>query len=186
MRIGSTRLPFCFYWQARLAGEDYAGIASAATMMAIATLDSALFGAIPGSFFGNGFKMFLAKDVICEQDAVSTRRDRTLAHHAHIDRGGARAHRGTLVRLQGQVTQNRDWFLQCQDVRGLCDARSPYRLYDMAGNVWQWTGDVYQGTHQRYLRGGSKQNYEYNLRVWTRNSAPSDYSAASVGFRCAR
>jgi len=66
------------------------------------------------------------------------------------------------------------------------DAQSAYGLYDMAGNVWQWTGEVYKGTHYRYLRGGSKQNYEYNLRVWTRNSAEPDYYAASVGFRCAR
>jgi hypothetical protein len=32
--------------------------------MAFATLVSALFGAVPGSFFGNGFETFLAEDVI--------------------------------------------------------------------------------------------------------------------------
>ncbi len=32
--------------------------------MAMATLISALFGAVPGSFFGNGFETFLAEDVI--------------------------------------------------------------------------------------------------------------------------
>jgi formylglycine-generating enzyme required for sulfatase activity len=66
------------------------------------------------------------------------------------------------------------------------DARSPYGLYDMAGNVWQWTGDVYPLQHYRYMRGGSKDNYEYNLRVWTRNSAAPDYYSPAVGFRCAR
>jgi formylglycine-generating enzyme required for sulfatase activity len=66
------------------------------------------------------------------------------------------------------------------------DSPSPYGLYDMAGNVWQWTGDVYEGVHYRYLRGGSKANYAYNLRVWTRNSAEPDYYSPSVGFRCAR
>jgi len=34
--------------------------------MAVATLGSALFGAIPGSFFGNGFTVFLAEDTIRE------------------------------------------------------------------------------------------------------------------------
>ncbi len=66
------------------------------------------------------------------------------------------------------------------------DAASPYGLYDMAGNVWQWTGDVYEGTHYRYMRGGSRMTYEYNLRVWTRNSARPDWYSIAVGFRCAR
>jgi len=64
------------------------------------------------------------------------------------------------------------------------DSASPYGLYDMAGNVWQWTGDVYVGTHYRYMRGGSKIDYAYNLRVWMRNSAGPDYYSPSVGFRC--
>jgi len=66
------------------------------------------------------------------------------------------------------------------------DSPSPYDLYDMAGNVWQWTGDVYPDQHYRYMRGGSYQNYAYNLRVWTRNSAGPTYASPSVGFRCAR
>jgi formylglycine-generating enzyme required for sulfatase activity len=66
------------------------------------------------------------------------------------------------------------------------DGRSPYGLYDMAGNVWQWTGDIQEGIHDRFMRGGSKANYGYNLRVWTRNSASPDYASPSVGFRCAR
>lgn len=66
------------------------------------------------------------------------------------------------------------------------DSPSPYGLYDMAGNVWQWTGNIYEGVHYRYLRGGSKGTYEYNLRAWTRNSAGPDYASPEVGFRCVR
>ena len=66
------------------------------------------------------------------------------------------------------------------------DSVSPYGLYDMAGNVWQWTGDVYEGIHYRFLRGGSKDTYDMDLRVWVRNNATPTYFSPGVGFRCAR
>lgn len=66
------------------------------------------------------------------------------------------------------------------------DAKSPYGLYDMAGNVWQWTGDDKEYVHYRYMRGGSNGTYDYDLRVWMRNSAGPDYYSINTGFRCAR
>jgi formylglycine-generating enzyme required for sulfatase activity len=66
------------------------------------------------------------------------------------------------------------------------DSASPYGLYDMAGNVWQWTGDVYEGMHLRFMRGGSKDTYDMDLRVWVRNNATPTYYSPGVGFRCAR
>ena len=72
------------------------------------------------------------------------------------------------------------------DGYGTLDSASPYGLYDMAGNVWQWTGDVYEGMHYRFMRGGSKDTYEMDLRVWVRNNATPTYFSPGVGFRCAR
>ena len=66
------------------------------------------------------------------------------------------------------------------------ESASPYGLYDMAGNVWQWTGDVYEGMHLRFLRGGSKDTYDMDLRVWVRNNATPTYVSPGVGFRCVR
>jgi formylglycine-generating enzyme required for sulfatase activity len=66
------------------------------------------------------------------------------------------------------------------------DSASPYGLYDMAGNVWQWMGDDYTDQHYRYMRGGSFYSYAIDLRVWKNNSAHPSYYSPQVGFRCAR
>jgi formylglycine-generating enzyme len=64
------------------------------------------------------------------------------------------------------------------------DSKSPYGLYDMVGNVWQWIGDVIPKFSDRFLHGGSINSYERDLRVWVRSSAPPLYYSPSVGFRC--
>ncbi len=68
------------------------------------------------------------------------------------------------------------------------DSASPYGLYDMAGDVWQWIGDVQPmtGFSDRFMHGGSKDTYDMDLRIWVRNSAPPAYFSPGVGFRCVR
>jgi formylglycine-generating enzyme required for sulfatase activity len=66
------------------------------------------------------------------------------------------------------------------------DSASPYGLYDMSGNVWQWVGDVLPGFSDRFMHGGSKDTYDMDLRVWVRNSATPTYFSPGVGFRCVR
>lgn len=66
------------------------------------------------------------------------------------------------------------------------ESASPFGLYDMAGNVWQWTSDVHRGMHYRFLRGGSKDTYDMDLRIWVRNNATPTYYSPAVGFRCVR
>ncbi len=51
-------------------------------VMALATLGSALFGAVPGSLFGNGFESFLAEDIIRQVEKNSL--ELAIIGHLHI------------------------------------------------------------------------------------------------------
>lgn len=50
--------------------------------MAVATLGSALFGAVPGSYFGNGFQVFLSEDVV--REVYKTPLQLAVIGHLHI------------------------------------------------------------------------------------------------------
>jgi formylglycine-generating enzyme required for sulfatase activity len=78
-----------------------------------------------------------------------------------------------------------------------------FGLYDMAGNVWQWTEDCYNSTYngapangspwvlsgdcsRRVVRGGSWRSYPDYLRTAVRDRGPSVGRVNFVGFRVAR
>ena len=77
-----------------------------------------------------------------------------------------------------------------------------FGLYDMHGNVWEWTQDCWNGSYkgapgdgsawlsgecgQRVLRGGSWSNFPNDLRSAYRNYSTTGFRISYIGFRLAR
>ena len=68
-----------------------------------------------------------------------------------------------------------------------CYKANAYGLYDMIGNVWEWTRDIYDGDPKRgVIKGGSylcAPNYCMRYRAGARQAQEMDLAASHLGFR---
>jgi formylglycine-generating enzyme len=76
-----------------------------------------------------------------------------------------------------------------------CFKPNAYGLYDMIGNVWEWTSDPYRDSHaptapgdagRRVIKGGSylcAPNYCMRYRAGSRQGQEADLATSHLGFR---
>lgn len=103
-------------------------------------------------------------------------------HEQAHERDGRRANFGT---VNCCAADDSDGWQTTAPVGRFPNGVSPFGLYDMAGNVWEWTSTLDEATNEYVLRGGGWGNNPYGLRVSYRHENPPRIGLDMVGFRCA-
>ncbi|MGI8786274.1 MAG: formylglycine-generating enzyme family protein [Pyrinomonadaceae bacterium] len=80
-----------------------------------------------------------------------------------------------------------------RSVKSLSAGRSPFGVYEMVGNVWEWTSDLvvdefgkpvlHENSKRRIMKGGSAKENRKDLTIDVSAARPEDNASAWLGFR---
>jgi formylglycine-generating enzyme required for sulfatase activity len=92
-----------------------------------------------------------------------------------------------------EAAQSKEVEGKIRPVRSLEAGRSPFGVYGMIGNVWEWTSDLAvndldepilrDGAKQRIVKGGSSTEPRAALTIENRLARPEDKPSELLGFR---
>jgi sulfatase modifying factor 1 len=110
---------------------------------------------------------------------------------------------GNVEPTDGHLNFNQKWVGEktLMPVGSYEKGKSPYGVYDMAGNVWEWVNDWYDARYyekspdknppgpdsgeKKVIRGAGWQNETPTVRIFTRVDSDPTMRNESTGFRCA-
>jgi formylglycine-generating enzyme len=79
----------------------------------------------------------------------------------------------------------RDGYIYSAPVDAYPEGQSPYGVYNMAGNVWEWTADDFD-SDKKVIKGGGSDSYPSTVMPAVRKGYEVEYRYFTLGFRCAK
>lgn len=92
-----------------------------------------------------------------------------------------------------EAAASRETNSKIRPVKSFPQGRSPLGVYDLIGNVWEWTSDafadelgkqnLFEGKAYRVIKGGSVKDVRSYLKIKTREGRPENKPSELIGFR---
>ncbi|MBW1649436.1 MAG: SUMF1/EgtB/PvdO family nonheme iron enzyme [Deltaproteobacteria bacterium] len=81
----------------------------------------------------------------------------------------------------------RDGYIYSAPVNSYPNGASPYGVYNMSGNVWEWTADASASDNlKKIIKGGGSESYPSIVMPSFKKEYEPEYQYFALGFRCAK